>query len=198
MNEDTAVTCSFGARPRGRSGPVVGTFGVPGAIAPHFESLAMAEQKAAVNLMCERGYGFAEIALALGRDAAQVEAIACRRCPLVDQPGEPDAVAGRAISKLLKRPSDPTALDRAVDDALLAIDALRVKAGATTGESFDLTNEELCHAMGFGIETARRRMQELEARKMIARILRPGLPQSILIDCFGLARLAALNRRAAP
>jgi len=199
MNEDTAVTCNFGSQPRGRQGPMApGCFGAPMAIWMNFHGMEPADQKAAVHLMRERGHDWDEMARILGCDEEDLQAIAARHCPLIAMPGDPEAGEGRKASQLLKRPAEAAAFDRALDEALQALDALRVKAGAEQAGAFDFINEDLCAAMGFGVETARRRMQALESRRMIGRVLRPGLPQLVVLRLSGQCRLDAINRRSKP
>ncbi|EDQ33931.1 hypothetical protein HPDFL43_05740 [Hoeflea phototrophica DFL-43] len=175
----------------------VGSFGSPEAIAPHFAALPMAERQSAVLMMRELGLGDGPIAAAVDLPVDDVARLATRCCPPVGIKGDPDDTRGSRTALLLKRPVDSAAVDRTLDDALLTIDALRVAAGAGPDAGFELTNGELCQAMGFGIETARRRMQALETRGLIARTLRPGQHQLVVVTPVGHRRLSILNRRAA-
>lgn len=170
-----------------------GPFASPDAIAPHFADLPMAEKQAAVLMMRELGCDDDLIAGSLDLPVGEVARLATRWWPLVSIKGDPDDTRGSRTALLPKRPVDREALDRTLDDALLALYALRNRAGQ--GAGFDLVNEDLCQAMGFGIETARRRLQALEGRGMISRTLRPGLPQLIIITAAGQRRLEALDRR---
>lgn len=178
-----------------------GPFGSPSAIAPHFDSLEPAEQASAINLMLERGDDMEEIADRLGLSRAAVEAISVRRCRPISPRGESDDVKRMPGSGPKRRAVSCAAVDRALDDTLLAIDALRARAGGGRDRPFDLTLEEVCQACGFGLETARRRFRELEGRKWVRRKLRPGLPARVTIALAGRCRLDALagnNRRAEP
>tara|TARA_R110002020_G_scaffold467027_4_gene690189 strand:+ start:6209 stop:6769 length:561 start_codon:yes stop_codon:yes gene_type:complete len=172
-------------------------FGNPAAIAPHFAAMAGAEQKAAINLMRDRGYGWADIGDALGREVAEVEAIAVAACRPISPRGDPDDTRSTAINELRKRPVPKMAVERALDDALLAVDSLRAKAGSARAQAFDMTLEELCQACGFGPETARRRFRQLERLTFVSREIRPGLPALVTIEAPGRDRLALLSRRAA-
>jgi hypothetical protein len=170
-----------------------GGFGDPESIAPHFVSLEPAERKAAVSLMLEAGEGLQAIAAALGMDVAEIEATRDLHCRPVFPRGEPDGTKRNPGSGLLKRPVPKLALERAMNEALVAVDALRAKAGSGRDQAFDMTLEELCHACGFGLETARRRFRELESRKWVRRKLRPGLPPLVTIALAGRCRLDALG-----
>lgn len=208
MIENTAVTCSFGTRPRDRSADSpVNLFGTPGAIAPHFDTMPAPEQKAAVMLMRERGISDAAIAGALGMTAASVAALAGLRCRPLRAFVEADtpSVSGARHSGagLYRRPVPVAAIDRAADEALLAIDALRAQAGVARDGTFDMTLEDLGQACGFGIETARRRLKQLEGRKWVRRQLRPGQPPLVRVALAGRCRLDALaageaGKRTAP
>jgi hypothetical protein len=203
MIENSAITCSFGARPRDRSADSpVNMFGLPAAIAPHLGALPLPERKAAVMLMRERGKSDPEIAAATGLDLASVAALAELRCrPLrafieADTPG---GGGGRPSGPgLCRRRLSVSAIERAADEALLAIDALRAQAGVARDGTFDMTLEDLGQACGFGIETARRRLKHLEARKWVRRQLRPGLPTLVRVALAGRCRLEALGRIDAP
>lgn len=175
-----------------------GRFGSLAAIAPHFDAMGLAEQKAAVNLVIEAGERLPAIAARLSRDLATIEAIRDVFCRPVPPAAEPDAAGGRTISGLLSRPVPKAVYDRAIDEALAAIDAHRAGAGAGRDDRFEMTVEALCQACGFGIETARRRLKELESRKWVRRELRPGRPPLMLIALAGRCRLDALGRRGAP
>lgn len=175
----------------------VGGFGDLESIAPHFAALALPEQKAAVNLMLDAGERIAAIAAALGRDEDAIVAIASAVCRPISPRGDPDDTRGTAINELRKRPVPKMAVERALDDALLAVDALRAKAGSTRAQAFDMTLEELCQACGFGPETARRRFRQLETLTFVSREIRPGLPALVTIEAPGRDRLALLSRRAA-
>lgn len=169
-----------------------GPFGSPSAIAPHFDALEPAEQASAVNLMLERGDDIGEIADWLGLSRAAVEAISVWRCRPISPRGESDDIKRMPGSGPKRRAVSCAAVDRALDDALMAIDALRARAGAGREAAFDLTLEEVCQACGFGLETARRRFKELESRKWVRRKLRPGLPAQVTIALAGRCRLDAL------
>jgi len=178
-----------------------GCFGDPESIAPHFEGLEPAERKAAVILMLEAGEGLKAIAAALGMDVAEIEAIRNMRCRPISPRGEPDETKQKPGSGLMRRPVSKIALERAMDEALLAVDALRAKAGSGREQTFELTFDELCQACGFGLETARRRFRELESRKWVRRKLRPGLPTQVTITLAGRCRIDALvdaGRRGKP
>lgn len=178
-----------------------GCFGDPESIAPHFEGLEPAERKAAVNLMLEAGEGLKAIAAALGMDVAEIEAIRNMRCRPISPRGEPDETKQKPGTGLSTRPGPKMPGERALDDALLAVDALRAKAGSGREQTFELTFDELCQACGFGLETARRRFRELESRKWVRRKLRPGLPPLVTIALAGRCRLDALGdvgRRGKP
>ncbi|WP_339760757.1 hypothetical protein [uncultured Hoeflea sp.] len=168
-----------------------GPFGSILAIAPNFEALQPVEQVSAVNLMLERGHDVAEIAERLDRSTASIEAISSRRCQPIRPRGEGDEVKRRPGTGPKRRPT----VDRLLDDTLMAIDALRAKAGVGHDMTFDLTLEEVCQACGFGLETARRRFRELESRKWVRRTLRPGLPARVTISLAGRCRLDALAER---
>lgn len=208
MIENTAISCSFGTRPRDRSADSpVNMFGAPAAIAPHFGALQLPERKAAVMLMRERGKSDPEIAAATGLDLASIAALAELRCrPLrafveADSPGSD--VARHSGAGLYRRPVSVSAIDRAADEALLTIDALRAQAGAARDGAFDMTLEAMAHACGFERDTARRRLMELEGRKWVRRQLRPGLPPRVRVALAGRCRLEALaageaGKRAAP
>jgi len=169
-----------------------GPFGSPSAIAPHFDALEPAEQASAVNLMLERGDDIGQIADWLGLSRAAIEAISVRRCQPLSPRGEGDDVKSMRGSGPKRRAVSCAAVDRALDDTLLAIDALRARAGAGRDRAFDLTLEEVCQACGFGLETARRRFKELEIRKWVRRTLRPGQPALVTIALAGQCRLKAL------
>ena len=178
-----------------------GYFGDPASIAPHFGNMEPAERKAAVNLMLEAGEGLEDIASALDMDVGSIEAIRDMRCRSISPLGDPDDTRTTAGNALLRRPVPKMAVERAIDEALLAVDALRAKAGSGREQSFDMTLEELCQACGFGLETARRRFRELEGRKWVRRKLRPGLPPLVMIALAGRCRLDALaeaGRRGKP
>jgi hypothetical protein len=135
MIENTAITCSFGTRPRDRSADSpVNMFGAPAVIAPHFAALQLPERKAAVMLMRERGESDPVIAAATGLDLVSVAALAELRCRPLRAFVEADAPDGAAVRHsghgLYRRPVPVPARERAVDEALLAIDALRAQAGA--------------------------------------------------------------------
>lgn len=199
MIENMAVSCSFGTRPRDRSADSpVNMFGAPAAIAPHFGALQLPERKAAVMLMRERGKSDPEIAAATGLDLASVAALAELRCrPLrafveADAPG---SAGGRHSGVgLYRRPVPVSAIERAVDQALLAIDALRAQAGVARDGAFDMTLEAMAQACGFERDTARRRLKQLEGRKWVRRQLRPGQPPLVRVALAGRCRLEALGR----
>lgn len=194
MIENGITSCRFGIAPRPRHGAAVAAqFGDPVFIAPHFDALPAAEQKAAVILMRERGESDAAIARALGRDEAAVRGLAVLRCGPLRSSMDTDAIDGRGRSGLMAQPVSRHDFDLAIDDALMALDALRVQAGAGLGDAFDMTLDTMAQACGFGTETARRRLRELENRKWIWRQLRPGLPPLVSIDLAGLSRLEALG-----
>ncbi|MCC0033779.1 MAG: hypothetical protein H6887_00775 [Hoeflea sp.] len=169
-----------------------GYFGDPASIAPNFEAMEPAERKAAVNLMLEAGEGLEDIAKALAMDVGSIEAIRDMRCRPIAPRGEPDETKRKPGSDLLRRPVPKMAVERALDEALLAVDALRAKAGSGREHPFDMTFDVLCQACGFGLETARRRFRELESRKWVRRKLRPGLPPQVTITLAGRCRLDAL------
>lgn len=193
MNDSSAITCQFGTRPRGR-GPAAcsSLFGTPQAIAPHFDTMALPEQKTAINLMREGGASDSAIAKALGRTEGMVAAIAVIRCVPIRSAMESEAPDGRARSGLLARPVTKAATARALDDALRTVDALRAKSGAAPGAGFEMTLDELCQVCGFGLETARRRIRDLTSRKWLRRTLRPGQPALVTITLVGRCRLDAL------
>lgn len=170
-----------------------GPFGSPSAIAPHFDALEPAEQASAVKLMLERGDDIGQIADWLGLSRAAIEAISVRRCQPISPRGEGDDVKRMPVSGPMRRAVSRASVDRALDDTLLAIDALRARAGAGRDRAFDLTLEEVCQACGFGLETARRRFKELESRKWVRRKLRPGQPALVTIALAGRCRLDALS-----
>ncbi|MGJ8570206.1 MAG: hypothetical protein ACSHXI_05825 [Hoeflea sp.] len=165
-----------------------GPFGSLSAVGPNFEALEPAEQALAVNLMLERGHDICEIVNSIGRSPAVIEEIRDRRCQPVTPRGESDEVKRRPVTGPKRR----STVDRALDDTILAIDALRAKAGCGRDEAFKLTLEEICQACGFGLETARRRFRELESRRWVRRKLRPGLPPRVTISLAGRCRLEAL------
>lgn len=175
-----------------------GPFGSPSAIAPHFHALAPAEQASAVRLMLERGDDIGTIADWLGLSRAAVEAIGLRRCQPVSPRGEGDDVKSRHGTGPMRRAVSRAGVDRALDDTLMVIDALRARAGAGRDRAFELTLEEVCQACGFGLETARRRFRDLESRKWVRRTLRPGQPALVTIALAGRCRLKALGRLDAP
>ncbi|VVT15276.1 hypothetical protein [Hoeflea sp. EC-HK425] len=169
-----------------------GPFGSPSAIAPHFEAMEPAEQVSAIRLMQERGDDLREIGDWLGLSPHALAAMGDRRCPLISPRGEGDDTRCRPSAGPKRRAVSSAAVDRALDATLMAIDALRARAGGARQAEFDLTLEEVCQACGFGLETARRRFRELESRKWIRRTLRPGQPARVMIALAGRCRLEAL------
>jgi len=208
MIENTAVTCSFGTRPRARSADSpVNMFGAPAAIAPHFAALQTPERQAAVLLMRERGESDPVIAAATGLDLVSVAALAELRCrPLrafVEADAPDGAGARHSGAGLYHRPVSVSAIDRAADEALLAIDRLRIAAGVGPGCEFEMTMDEVCELCGVGLWAARRRVKELESRKWLRRKIRAALPQLVMIGLAGRCRIEALatgdaGKRTAP
>lgn len=170
-----------------------GPFGGVSAIQPHFDILAPAEQAAAVNLMLERGDGLGEIADGLGLSRTAIKAISVRRCQPISPFGGSDDVKRMPGSGPKRGAASQVVFDRALDDTLMAIEALRARAGAGRDVAFDLTLEEVCQACGFGLVTARRRFRELESRKWVCRELPPGRPARVMISPSGRGRLGALS-----
>lgn len=173
-----------------------GGFGDPVSIAPHFEGMVPAERKAAVNLMLEAGEGLEAIASALGLDVGEIEAMRDMRCRPISPRVEPDDTCCAKAGNPRRGTTE-----RVLDDALMAIDALRAMAGIGRERTFEMSLDELCQACGFGLETARRRCRELESRKWVRRKLRPGLRPLVAITLAGRCRLDALaeaGRRGKP
>ena len=202
MNEDSAVTCTFGTRPRSRAcGPAV-AFGSLAAIAPRFDALQPADQKAAVALMREAGERPAAIAAGLGRSLTDIEIFRDLRCRRIAMPGENDQQrsAGSQTSPNSQtergspRGAPDVVAEKALSDALAILDAHRVQCGAERSEWFEMTLESICQACGFSLDTARRRIRELESRRWIRRTVRAGQPPLLQIALAGRCRLTALAR----
>ena len=172
-----------------------GPFGTPAAIAPHFDALPMPEQQAAIALMLETGRTMACVAAALGREVSEILLISRLRLDPMRPASAVDSTVNRARAGLLARPVSQAAGERALDEVLVVMDAYRDHAGADRDGAFELTLEELCHAIGMSLDTARRRVHELENRDWISRVFRSGRAPLVTIEPAGLSRLEAVAMR---
>ncbi|MGJ8570446.1 MAG: hypothetical protein ACSHXI_07085 [Hoeflea sp.] len=179
-----------------------GPFGSLVAIAPLFDAMAMAEQKAALALLEAAGEPLPAIAAALGRDPASIAALRDRRCPLIAVPGEADEMRSRVRVRMRPVAVQKRLLERSLDDALAAIDAVRAAQGQSVQSWFEMTLDTLCQACGLGHDAGKRRLKELESRKWIRRSVRAGRPPLVRIALAGRCRLeaagTAARRRQAP
>ncbi|KGF71172.1 hypothetical protein LL06_00840 [Hoeflea sp. BAL378] len=193
MIEDSAVTCTFGVRPRMVRPVGQDAFGTPRAIGPHFKLLPLAEAKAALAMMVERGYPAADMTEVCGITEADMARI--RRSepkPLAAPGGSDRAPGGRQAQPRVSRFHALNAVD--LDRALALVAGLAFECGAGLDTRFSVSMHQLSIGMAMSLDATRHRVRGLEDAGLIDRRAPLGAtPGSILVTALGRVRLERMG-----